>query len=88
MRPQRKNVPKPSWLKDKIAFALSITKAEIPNHYKEAIDSPDGDKWKKMMGEKSEVATRQEDNRMQMGICKEGRISRRSWYSLHGTVGS
>ena len=43
-RSRRKNVPKPSQLKDHIAFALSITEVEIPNHYKEVTDSPDVDK--------------------------------------------
>ena len=43
-RTRRKIVPKPSWLKDHIAFALLVPEAEIPNHYNEAADSLDGDK--------------------------------------------
>ena len=53
-RTRRQNIPKPAWLRDHIAFALSATEAEIPCHYKEAIDSPDSDLWKGAMDEEME----------------------------------
>ncbi|KAK8934286.1 hypothetical protein KSP39_PZI015019 [Platanthera zijinensis] len=53
-RSRRTNVPKPSWLRDHIAFALSATEAEIPSHFKEAMESPEGGQWKVAMDEEME----------------------------------
>ncbi|KAK8950916.1 hypothetical protein KSP39_PZI003024 [Platanthera zijinensis] len=43
------NVPKPAWLRDHIAFALSTSEAEIPCHFKEAVKSPEADFWRDAM---------------------------------------
>ncbi|KAK8952542.1 hypothetical protein KSP39_PZI003451 [Platanthera zijinensis] len=50
-RTRRQNVPKPAWLRDHIAFALSASEAEIPCHFKEAVESPEAHFWRDAMDE-------------------------------------
>ncbi|KAK8948464.1 hypothetical protein KSP39_PZI005002 [Platanthera zijinensis] len=48
---RRQNVPKPAWLRDHVAFALSASEAEIPCHFKEAVESSEADFWRDAMDE-------------------------------------
>ena len=86
-RRPRREIRKPARFDDIVAYALPITDDDVPSTYTEVISNPDGVKWKQAMNEEMQSLHKKKDlgvgdttqgkegNWMQMGICKEGRIS-------------